>query len=527
MKWGEKNNPFELYFTEDIEVETLINGEQNLKLRRQAYPVSYEESLDTLQVSFDKKSTFFKSGEILKSEFKTRIFEDSIGEAASFEQPLHEMWVAPADFLFLNQDTNTGDFSIYFRMRPYQLKRRMDVLQKVGLFEGRKQGLFCGWEGGTLFYEFYNFFWDHDKPLSSLKISTRDSFQANHFYAAMLIYRQNDGSLTLYLDGVEQEKIFVTNNFSEHGRILVPRFHKWDRSPLIIGRNYLGALDDVVFSNRILPSDIISGKYNSVEKKGPMVFQRPGVAISNRIDLPVSQSKIERFKYSAAVPEGTDIKLFFRYSDTEFSPDKDELNFPYIPLTSEKLSNVRGKYFQWKAKLYSDASGEITPVITKVDLYYSVNPAPNSPGELSVLDSKNNEVTLEFARSLDMGVVDGGRYHIYYGLKPYQPLGAIKYKSFQEHNNEKIGVPISDEDKWITDDQRYQNRIKISVSNEMIMANFTYFRKNPELLYQYPLLQKNVPYYFWVTTCDNQWTEKLANSDHESKPSNYVVVRLQ
>jgi hypothetical protein len=527
LLWGEKKHPFDLKYASDVEIVDKTNGEQNIRLKRQPFPISFDESLSTLQISFDKKSSYIKSGEVLKAQYKLKEFDDSIGEAASFDQPLHEMWVAPADFLFLNQEKNTGDFTIYFRMRPYQLKRHMDVFQKAGVFEGRKQGLVCGWEGGKLFYDFYNLFWNRENPVANLRISTRDPFQANRFYSVMLIYRQNDGSLTLYLDGVEQEKIYVTTDFSPHGGILVPKFHKWDKSPLIIGKNYLGALDDMIFSNHLLNPEIISGRFNRVEKKGARFFQSPGVAVSNRIDLPASQSKIERLKYDVLKPQGTDVKFYYRYSDRPFFADIDEMEFPYLPLASEKLVHVKGKYFQWKAELYADATGELTPVVNKVNLQYSVNMAPTAPGEISVLDASESEVTLEFARSLEMDVVDGGRYHVYYGLKPYQPLGAIKYKGFTDASGRLQGVPITDGDKWITDDQRFQNRIKITISNEIISANYSYFKQNPELLYQYPLLQKDIPYYFWVTTCDKLWTEKMANSDHESKPSPYVVVRLR
>ena len=525
--WGEKNHPFDLQISFDVDMETRENGEQIIGLKRQPYPVSFDESLDTLQISFDKKSRILRSGEILKADYKVRMFDDSIGEAASFDQPLHEMWVAPADFLFLNQDKNTGDFSVYFRIRPYQMKRRMDVLQKVGLFEGRKQGLFCGWEDGKLFYEFFNFFWNKDIPIPDLRISTRDTFQENRFYAVMLVYRQSDGSLSLYLDGVEQEKIYLTTDFSPRGVILIPKFHKWDRSPIVIGKNYLGALDDVIFSNHTLSPEIISGKFNKVEKRGPHYYQVPGIAVSNRIDFAASQTKIEKMKYTIRKPPGTDVKFFYRYSDSSFPADLDEYNLPFIQWSSEKLSNVKAKYFQWKAELYSDESGELSPQISKVNLQYTVNFGPMPPKEISVLDVKEDEVTLEFLRSLEMDVVDGGRYHIYYGLKPYQPLGAIKYKSFKMSENGLSGVPITDEDKWETDDQRYQNRIKISISNEMIISNFSYFKQFPELLYSYSLLQKNIPYYFWVTACDHQWSEKITHSDHESKPSPYVVIRFR
>ncbi|MDH4200285.1 MAG: LamG domain-containing protein [Spirochaetia bacterium] len=524
---GDKKIPYSLFFTSDVDLQTAANGNQEIKLKRQAYPLSYEDSLDSLYISFDKNFDDIKSGSILKALFKTKDFEDSVGSAGSFEQPIHEMWVAPSDYMFLNNDTNTGDFSVYFRMRPYQLRRRMDVIQKVGLFEGRKQGIYCGWESGKLFFEFFNFFWNHDTPLPDLKISTRDSFQPNRFYSVMLNYKYNDGSLTLYLDGVEQEKIYATSDFSRNATILTPKFHRWDRSPVIIGKNYVGALDDIILSNHMLSPNVSSGKFNALKKNGSRISQTPGVVVSNLIELKSSKSKIQKATFDVSEPGGTEIRFYFRTSDNLFRPEISETAMPFIELTKTALSEARAKYFQWKAELYSDSTGTTTPVLKSMDLSYTYGKAPQPPRMLSVLESNNSEVTLEFLRSLEMHVIEGGRYHIYYGIKPYQPIGAIKYKSFEKsENGEMKGIPITDADRWVTDDQRYQNRIKLTITNDMIRDNETYFRNKPELSYEFPLLYKNVPYYFWVTSCDNEWSEKPENSDHESAPSGLVAVRL-
>jgi hypothetical protein len=160
-------------------------------------------------------------------------------------------------------------------------------------------------------------------------------------------------------------------------------------------------------------------------------------------------------------------------------------------------------------------------------IQYSQRQKPLAPAELSVLESKNQTVTLEFLRNMELDVVNGGRYHIYYGIKPYQPLGVIKYQSFQVSDDGSLrGVPITNTDKWFTQDQRYQNRIRITISNELISSNLAYFKNYPGLLYPYQVLQDNIPYYFWVTACDKYWSESLENSDHESKPSPYVIVRI-
>ncbi len=525
LEWGVQNFPFEFYETEGVQLYSQAGGDEYVQLERLRYPLSYSEELDSIHISFDNDSPVMRAGQVLKADYKSIEFSDSINQAASFEQPIHEYWFAPADYMFLNQSENTGDFSIYFRMRPYQLKRKMEILQKAGLFGGIKQGISCRWEAGHLYYEFSNFFWSEGGPLESLILSTRDSFQVDNFYAILLTYTQKDGALTLYVNGVEQNKHYATSDMTPLGDILTPRFHRWDRSPLIIGKNYLGAIDDVVLSNFALEPSAISGKYEPVKRQGDRFIQKSGVAISRKIELPTSKTEIHKISFEDNESDGTNIRYYYRYSDRPFADDLSEYELPYQRLEEGKALHIRAKYLQWKAELYSDAMGEESPKLESMKLVYTPDEAPQAPLKLAVVDVGKEQVTLQFMRSLEMDVVEGGRYHIYYGLKPYESLGVIKYKEFNERGGTRVGVPITDEDQWITDDLRYQNRIIITIDNKMISDNLSYFQDYPAMLYEYPLLQKDIPFYFWVTACDRAWSEEVEHADHESAPSGYIVVR--
>ncbi|MES0488982.1 MAG: hypothetical protein ABUK01_03260 [Leptospirales bacterium] len=534
LVWGEEKENFA--FTRMSGLETRYGREaRGVRLGRLGYPLTYKQQLESLYISFDRQFTDLKAGEILKTDYKLKVFEDSIREAASFEQPAHQFWVAPSEYLFLNNSENTGNFSIYFRIRPYQLKRRMEIIQKVGIFEGRKQGIAAIWEGDKLYFEFINFFWHNGVPVERVRISTRDPFYSTRFQSVMLQYRQSDGSLALYLDGVDQEIHYMTSDFTREGTIMTPRFHRWDRSPLIIGRDYLGALDDMIFSNALLPPRLISGKFEPVRSVGQRFRQQPGIAISKRIQLPTSASTIESLTFKSIEPEGTKIRLYYRYSDIPFSESRegeDEQggkNPRFIPLPEGGYIDKLGKYIQWKAELFADSAGNTTPVLQKVSLRYSDNPPPIPPNYLAVDKIGAQQVTLIFSRSLEMDVIQKGRYHIYYGLNPYEPLGVLRFKQVKLQNGIQVGIPITDSDKLgpkeYAIDPRNQNRIKITITNEMIRQNFSYFSSRPEMLYEYPLLQRDIPYYFWITACDNAWSESSERTDHESKPSPYVVVR--
>jgi len=527
LSWGSKGQRFQTVSREGVVITSASSGEESITLERNSYPLTAEKLIESLYISFDRGGFKSPNGETIRGDYKTVSFDDSIRESGSFEHPMHQLLVAPAEHLFLNNYVNTGSFSVYFRVRPYQLRRRMDLFQKLAFFEGIKQGIACFWEGGKLTFEFYSFFWDQQKgAVEYSHVESRDPFQANRFYSVLLQYRQSDGSVTLYIDGVEQQKIYMTSDGTPGGTILIPKFHRWDRSPLVIGRNFLGALDDIIFSNDLLDPAVVSGKFHQLSKQGAIYFQKPGVITSRIVELPNSSTVISSIVPRVVEPAGTAVRLYYRVSDRPFKETLSEQRFPFVPFYQGEKVDLRGRYIQWRAELFANADGTAAPVIEEVSIVYQKNLPPQPPSEISVVMVDERSVTLEFMRSLEVDVVNGGRYHVYYGIKPYEPLGVIRYKSFSvDSSGQMRGITINDNDLWSTVDQRFQNRIKITVDNQMIIDNLTYSRKNPRLIYDYPLIQKNIPLYFWVTVCDNAWDEPAEYNDHESAPSEYVVVR--
>jgi len=526
VSWGQDSQNFDLYAIDRLKVSTLPT-DKSLSIERGNFPLSLDEKMDSLYISFDKDQLSLQSGTVLKAEYKVKNFPDSIKEAGSFEYPGHELLVAPADFMFLNKGIQSGDFSIYFRMKVYQQKNTMEIIKKIGYFEGRAQGFRAAWQSEYIYFEFFNFFHGENQVEKKLKISARDKISDTGFHEILLQYKEEDGSLSLYIDRVEQEKIFVTDDKTTRGTILDPGFHRWDNSPLVIGRNFLGALDEMIFSNKVLSLDSYSGKYPEVSRKGVRFEQTPGIAVSKVIELPYSASKVETLTYQASIPEGANVDFYYRYSDKVFNEEESEENLPY-QLRMKNFIPFRARYIQWKAELYSDSTGVQTPVLTKVTFSYQDNLPPRPPENLMVVDSENGDnILLAFKRNLEVDVINGGRYLLYYGVRAYEPLGVIKFKELKKSDDGRLlGIPVTDNDIWVTNDVRYQNMLQIFINNELIEKNLVFYRSSPGQLNEYPLLQKKIPYYFWITACDNVWDDKVEHNDHESKPSNYVVIRI-
>ena len=174
-----------------------------------------------------------------------------------------------------------------------------------------------------------------------------------------------------------------------------------------------GLLDEMIFSNQILPPTNHLGNFGATEKAGDMFFQEKGTLTSQVFKLPYSQSSILALQYQVSEPKGSNISFYFRSSDKIFFADTEKTELPFksvkpslISPRPEEIHNSKNlyifqseglgkaKYIQWKAIFYPDPLGKETPVLEEVRLSYQPNPPPTAPRNLEVVSSKEGKVTL-------------------------------------------------------------------------------------------------------------------------------------
>ena len=549
ISWGTKNNPFLFYEKQDLSIQKSSEYDENIKMQRKIFPMDLNSWFESIYISFDKKTpvsyrnTKFKSSfTILKKSYASEEYKGSVKEAGNFRKTGDQLWIVPPKYLFLKQTHHTGNFTILFLIKPHIQNRNMKIFRKISFFGGKKYGISCTLRNDKIVLELYNLLWMQDSPLEYLEIQSKDSISTSKFQKVMLQYRDDQARLSLYIDSVEQNSVYLTQNGIPQGNRYQIKFHPWDASPLIIGEGFSGALDEMIFSNQIFPPTNHLGNFGATWKAGDMFFQERGIFISQVFKLPYSQSSILNLQYQVLEPEGSNIFLYFRSSDRIFSTDTNETELPFkgiqpsliSPQSEEQRSPKtlstfqskglgKAKYIQWKAVFRPGPLGKVTPILEEVRLNYRPNPPPQAPQNLEVVSSEEGKVTLRFSRNSELDVLEGGRYHIYYGVRPDKALGVLRYKKI----NAQEKIPITDKDSLKTNDIRYQNKIQITLDNSMLYQNMVYARNNPFLHFKYPLLQKGIAYYFWVTACDNAFRESVEYSDHESEPSNRVVIRIK
>ena len=118
------------------------------------------------------------------------------------------------------------------------------------------------------------------------------------------------------------------------------------------------------------------------------------------------------------IPEQTDAQIFVRASDNFYEWNE---NYPKWTLVKNGKPEtlVYGRYFQVATNLYTDGNGEKTPVITSIDIEYSLQNPPFAPTRI-FSESGDSQVTISW---LQNNPNDKYGYLVYYGTKSGEYVG--------------------------------------------------------------------------------------------------------
>ena len=118
----------------------------------------------------------------------------------------------------------------------------MNIFRKIGFFEGKKYGLSCTLRNDKIVLKLYNLLWLKDSPLEYLEIESKDNIDTFKFQKVMFQYKDDQARLSLYIDSVEQNSVYLTQNGLSNGNRYQIKFHPWDGSPLVIGEGFARAV---------------------------------------------------------------------------------------------------------------------------------------------------------------------------------------------------------------------------------------------------------------------------------------------
>ncbi len=431
---------------------------------------------------------------------------------ASFAANNSYLSVATNNGRLFDTDHLKESFYISFFLKPGESEENSIVFSKTYFTEGRKIGLECKIINNKIQVQFSNMFRSSNFETTSYSLSSDDRLSIENWTHIVIVVEPNTGKYKLYENAkLKSEFEAIT---SIHNPTFLPiGFHKNDTSPIIIGKNFFGQLDDFLIAKGEPDIESISVPFDTVEYDDNIkfAFHKKGVSFSKILETKYSNSKLLNLDIIKNIPLGTSLEVYFRFSDLYFDTKDNSITW----IHSDKLEEVleKGfKFLQWKMVLKSNFDGTKTPSLEKIKFTYSDSIPPNKPSGLKLASQTENSACLKWTSNHEENVREGGKYFIHYGVSPDRMVGTLTV--------DKDGKPITGLTDGQSLDKNYRN-LSICIDNDLISVN-ALNRKDKNLL----LLKEGLTYFFKISACNANYNPTSA-ADQKSKLSDPISVNFK
>lgn len=342
------------------------------------------------------------------------------------------------------------------------------------------------------------------RVLESVTLESVDKVRTKHPNQILLTYSEAEGRLALYLNGKEQAVHEIRRASRDYYFVT---FAPLKKAPLTLFTPFRGMVDNIVFTNRILTPDD-TADFGKLTPYGDRYDHRQGFLLTQVFDMRFSRSTITAINTQAETNDENALSVEYRCHDRLF--DARETS-PLLSFSNASaLQNAKCRFVQFRATFTADNSGRTTPLLYGISLEYRENPPPDRPAPPRIHSAKNGVLDLEIQPNTEMDVVNGGRYIVYYGDTKHNPQGAIYFTLMRGQ-----GAIF------------HKGKLRFQINNETIAQNKKFADANPRFKNRFPVFEKGVGYYFWVTACDSAYDYSQERQDHESRPSKPVFARFE
>ncbi|MGL4370843.1 MAG: LamG-like jellyroll fold domain-containing protein, partial [Spirochaetota bacterium] len=432
---------------------------------------------------------------------------NSGGNAALFYRQEDRVEIAPGENLWLSSPKDLGSFTIEMRVNPLALREGSILFSRVGYVSGVKNGIEIRVTGGRVCAFFYGIFADENGSRIDVSMHRGVRLQEKRWQHYALSYDRLTGKLSQLLDGRECEALFVTETGQAGEGVYRPSFAAGDAPFTVIGKNYSGYIDEFRISYRHFAdlkdaSDTADTRYRNLRVNGRVPANREGIITSNVEEFPYTGTKVNLFSWDADTRGDSFVRFEFRISDTEFMRQDSAVKWYRIDNSQRNISAMntpdgllRGKYYQWRARLIASPDGAATPELKNIRMNYELDIAPDVPASPEVVKAEDGSVTLRWQKNSDF---DLAGYKLYYGVLPGRYDGVIRIARGRRIDN------------TLTDG----NYITLTVDNSLIEENRSIDGGH---VLEYPVIKNNILYYFALSAYDSYKPDTKFN--HESKLS--------
>ena len=297
------------------------------------------------------------------------------------------------------------NFSFEFWLKPSAYSKNPVIISYQSSVKDPKgnllpQELSCYIKDRKLVWELKNIFYmngdENDIVLSGLTPTVPEVWHHH-----LLRFNGETGVIEYLLDGNLEAVQYASKTGNEDGTIFYPLLTANKNSKLMIGKYYIGYMDELRISKAFIQTPILN-RYQDIS----------GTVQSRIIDFGRLDSTLQKISIDSEIPE--DSAIFFYYNLSNKLEDLFDSNnwISFLP-SKLLLSENKGRYFSLKMELQPNSSQQKTALISKVLVSYKENIPPAAPILISASE-ENNSIALSW-RELSEQDIEG--YLIYYGTE--------------------------------------------------------------------------------------------------------------
>ncbi len=495
-------------------------GKEVFTVKDLSYRGESDPLITDVLLSFNTPSPYLKKDDtgkyIIQQALYKFIKENGVlgGGGAGFSQRDHKVEIEPSRNLWLGSAGDLGSFTLEFRLLPVAFNNESVLFSRVGYFSGRKNGIEVKIKDKRIIVNLYRIFKDSRGIRYDVSLIKGRDLELKKWHHFIFSFDRISGKLAKYLNGHEEDAIFVTETDRPFEDVYEPSFESVDMPAAVIGKKYYGYLDEFRITYRHIEdlkkeTDIAYKNYKKLGTLGRQPVNQVGIVTSPVYAFASTGTSVSLLKWNELLKENTYIWMEFRISDNLFDKNDKALKWYRITnsqkniyLMKEAGEYLRGKYYQWKAYLVPSPEGKNSPYLYDVELTYRLDPPPAVPQFVSSANAGDKIVRIKWNKNVEHDILG---YRIYYGVMPNKYEGIIGYINGKRITNE------------FNSGRKY---IELELTNDIIEENK---QKDPAGVLEYPFLENTVLYFFAVSAYDSYRPDTPYN--HESSLSEAVKAR--
>ncbi len=222
-------------------------------------------------------------------------------------------------------------------------------------------------------------------------------------------YDEETGLLECKIDSRVEALKYITEGGREGKTIYQPVLG--EVASISIAPAYTGCIDDFRILSQV--TDSSQPKNLNYDK-----YKIDGGRFESMPIMVTPGSVMENLQIIDNVPPQTEIRYYVRAGENFYNWS--DTNPVWVQVKKgEKITGVKGRYFQIAADLFPDGAGRSAPSVTEIKINYTQVAPPTAPFKVKAVPG-DGFVDLSWSYSVDE---NAGGYYIFYGNRPGEYLG--------------------------------------------------------------------------------------------------------